>query len=260
MIESVKTPLSAREVAIAFRDAYSYVSGSPPSVAVLALLMAQSAFETGRWENIRNFNFGGIKAGPGWNGDVQTHRCFEHVGGDRISYPAGDPHCMFRSYGSAEEGAKDYIGLLSKRASWWEALHSGSPYTFVERLKAGGYFTGNLEAYKNGVASLWREYTAALDPKARLGDILSPESLATGEPSLRQGSALRSTYIGAAADLPTLREGSRGDAVALWQRLIGVKPDGIFGPVTLARTRQFQAARGVGADGIVGPITWKVVP
>lgn len=46
--------------------------------------------------------------------------------------------------------------------------------------------------------------------------------------------------------------------VALWQTIIGVTADGLFGPNTQAATKRWQAAHGLAADGIVGPKTWAV--
>lgn len=54
----------------------------------------------------------------------------------------------------------------------------------------------------------------------------------------------------------TIREGSRGELVQKWQRIVGAKPDGAFGPKTKAATVVWQAGRGLTADGIVGPLTW----
>ena len=56
---------------------------------------------------------------------------------------------------------------------------------------------------------------------------------------------------------PTIKKGSRGEAVAKWQRIIGVAPDGNFGPQTEAATKTWQAQHGITADGIVGPATWQ---
>jgi murein DD-endopeptidase MepM/ murein hydrolase activator NlpD len=54
----------------------------------------------------------------------------------------------------------------------------------------------------------------------------------------------------------TIRYGSHGDDVAAWQRILGVDPDGDFGPKTLAATKKWQAAHGLDPDGVVGPKTW----
>lgn len=64
---------------------------------------------------------------------------------------------------------------------------------------------------------------------------------------------------------PTLRRGSKGDAVERLQRALaaaGFGPganDGTFGPGTEAAVKRFQAARGLTADGVVGPATWSAL-
>lgn len=53
----------------------------------------------------------------------------------------------------------------------------------------------------------------------------------------------------------TLRRGLHGPDVADWQRLLGVPPDGLFGPVTEAATKTWQGRHGLKPDGFVGPLT-----
>lgn len=62
----------------------------------------------------------------------------------------------------------------------------------------------------------------------------------------------------AAAGAPhgQIKQGSSGPDVALWQTIIGVTADGIFGPKTATATKAWQGAHGLAADGIVGPKTW----
>jgi predicted chitinase len=55
---------------------------------------------------------------------------------------------------------------------------------------------------------------------------------------------------------PTIRRGSRGDAVAALQQTLGLKDDGIFGPNTEAALRAWQRAHDLVPDGIAGPATW----
>ncbi|HYF06050.1 MAG TPA: peptidoglycan-binding domain-containing protein, partial [Acetobacteraceae bacterium] len=60
-----------------------------------------------------------------------------------------------------------------------------------------------------------------------------------------------------------LRQGSKGPEVRLLQQALnmilpGPQPlvlDGLFGPLTAGRARDFQARRGLTPDGIVGPLT-----
>jgi peptidoglycan hydrolase-like protein with peptidoglycan-binding domain len=60
---------------------------------------------------------------------------------------------------------------------------------------------------------------------------------------------------------PLTRQGDREHPVRTLQYLLRarghtVTVDGIFGPLTDAAVRAFQASRGLAVDGIVGPNTW----
>lgn len=55
---------------------------------------------------------------------------------------------------------------------------------------------------------------------------------------------------------PTIRQGSKGPDVTEWQRLMGLKQDGNFGPATTKKTKLFQHANHLKTDGVVGPKTW----
>lgn len=66
-------------------------------------------------------------------------------------------------------------------------------------------------------------------------------------------------------NLPTLRWGSIGQhvknlqyALNLWPKSVSppLNTDGIFGPKTDAKVREFQRGNGLVSDGIVGPMTW----
>ena len=57
-------------------------------------------------------------------------------------------------------------------------------------------------------------------------------------------------------NMPTIKKGSKGKAVKIWQIIIGVTPDGDFGAVTDATTRKYQKGNGLAVDGIVGKNTW----
>jgi peptidoglycan hydrolase-like protein with peptidoglycan-binding domain len=57
--------------------------------------------------------------------------------------------------------------------------------------------------------------------------------------------------------MPTIKKGSKGKAVQIWQIIVGVEPDGDFGSNTLKATKAFQKANGLEVDGVVGPKSWK---
>lgn len=54
----------------------------------------------------------------------------------------------------------------------------------------------------------------------------------------------------------TLRQGCRGPDVAVWQRHLGIRDDGIFATGTKDATIGYQGARALNPDGLVGPQTW----
>lgn len=59
---------------------------------------------------------------------------------------------------------------------------------------------------------------------------------------------------------PTLSRGrSSGPPVEAVQRMLGLVPDGQFGPITEAAVRRFQTQQGLDSDGIVGPLTWRAL-
>lgn len=58
-------------------------------------------------------------------------------------------------------------------------------------------------------------------------------------------------------NMPTIRKGSIGEPVILWQIIVGAKPDGDFGDDTERLTLIFQDEKGLTTDGIVGEKSWK---
>lgn len=56
--------------------------------------------------------------------------------------------------------------------------------------------------------------------------------------------------------MKTIKKGSKGKAVKIWQVICGAAVDGEFGPDTERKTKDFQKAHNLEVDGIVGKITW----
>lgn len=58
--------------------------------------------------------------------------------------------------------------------------------------------------------------------------------------------------------MKTIRKGDTGDAVLVWQGILGIGESGDFDENTDGWTRAWQGQRGLEPDGIVGPNTWAV--
>lgn len=56
--------------------------------------------------------------------------------------------------------------------------------------------------------------------------------------------------------LPMIQKGDTGQAVRVWQVIVGVDPDGEFGYVTKGATLAFQTEHAIEIDGVVGPESW----
>ena len=59
-------------------------------------------------------------------------------------------------------------------------------------------------------------------------------------------------------NMNTIKKGSKGNAVKVWQIIIGTTADGIFGSGTENMTKTWQKNHGLMADGIVAKNSWKV--
>ena len=58
-------------------------------------------------------------------------------------------------------------------------------------------------------------------------------------------------------NMNTIKKGSKGNAVKVWQIIIGTTADGNFGSGTETSTKTWQKNHGLTADGIVGKNSWK---
>jgi murein DD-endopeptidase MepM/ murein hydrolase activator NlpD len=87
----------------------------------------------------------------------------------------------------------------------------------------------------------------------------TPDGFTEGEPSdLQETPSQRPANSGAAAgDPPVLEATDSGEAVAVVQRALGVKPaTGYFGPKTDAAVRAFQSDNGLPTTGMIATYTW----
>ncbi len=201
IVESKLTPLTREQAARALTAGYQQLTGVLPTTGVAALLLAQSAFETGNWQKIHNFNFGNAKAGVDYPLIVQF-RCSEvDEHGTEQFFDPPDPHCNFRAYADAAGGALDYLKVLHNRASWWQALHTENPSAFVDALATPPkYFTANPATYKQTLTTLFAAFrplavavlaapAAPRPPIALPPPVVEPPSSSPSPPLASSGAA-----------------------------------------------------------------------
>ena len=166
LVPAVRTHLSLDEAVAAMADAFSEFMKRDPTPRQLAILVAQSALETGHWASMWNFNWGNVKMPSTADGDYCQFRCNEIIGGKVVWFDPPHPQTSFRAYASAADGAIEQVKFLAERpryAEAWRRCISGDSAGFVRALASAGYFTANVDAYERAVVSL----TASIEPVCR---------------------------------------------------------------------------------------------
>jgi hypothetical protein len=168
-ISNKLTPLSPDEASKALANGYKLVTGKKPSKKILALLIGQTALETGNWKSLHNFNFGNAKASSS-DPFFQHFRCSEIINGQEVFFDPPSPECRFAAHQNAAEGAAHYIRVLERRPHWWNGLQTGTIEGFIQGLTtAPKYFTASpslylkvLEERTNHYADLAKKYGGSL--------------------------------------------------------------------------------------------------
>lgn len=163
-------------------------TGSATTDSTLALALAKTALETGRWTQIWNANWGNVKASDGHVGmftcitlnEVLPGRgtvWFAPEGeltaapsrggklvGTPIPVPDGHPQTRMRAHANEFDGVDCYVDFVAngRYAEAWKMLLAGDAAGYVHQLKARGYFTADEATYAKGVISLQREFLARL--------------------------------------------------------------------------------------------------
>jgi len=205
------TPLEPRNVALLFDNALERLglkSASTPKC--VAILVAQSALETGNWKAIWNSNFGNVKAGKSWTWDYTCIKLNEVLteNGQRVvvwfapegrlasktgpvvsehsDVPPGHYQTRMRAFPTALDGAMDHIAFLAKDtnphdnkpnryAKAFQAACDGDPKAYAHELRVAGYYTADEAPYARAVQALTTKYyPLAVDADAD-EDFLPPE-------------------------------------------------------------------------------------
>jgi peptidoglycan hydrolase-like protein with peptidoglycan-binding domain len=154
VLPNKSTPMGPEDVYKALASGYKKVTGNAPTLEVLNLIAAQSAFETGGWgAGIHNYNFGNAKA-TAHDPYVQIFNADEVVNGKRVF-----SDMKFAAFLNPTDAGVHQINLLKSRQNWWDGLHSGSAEGFVKGLSsAPAYFTANPDQYRAGLERYATKY------------------------------------------------------------------------------------------------------
>lgn len=196
---------------------------------ICSTVIAQAVIESGVTSTlaVKYHNYFGMKCGTRWRGkSVNLRTKEEYTVGTLTSIRDN-----FRAYDSMAEGVAGYYDFISTKR--YANLKTATSYTeYAERLKKDGYATSST--YVNTLISTVRKY-----------DLTKYDS---GTVTVAQEDEY---------NMKTIKKGSKGTAVKVWQLIIGAEPDGIFGGNTERLTKDWQIAKGLVADGIVGAKSWK---
>lgn len=218
--------------------------------------------------------------GDGWkNAGVGSN----NIGAIQAAHPPCDPSTMFqytdthpnpdgtstaysicfRKYARPEDGWADLVRVMygtrdNPKRALAEATR-GNLYGVSAAMRAQGFYEGFGKTQSDRINNHYKAlYASVLAAATALG-----EPMPDGKPTAMQKIARVFGNIFNAPKKPTLRRGSRGEAVKDWQRFIGVVADGIFGPITEQETIVWQGAhknvvtgKPLKVDGVVGTETW----
>lgn len=228
-----------KEIAPHVLDAFKEFGKVWPSVCI-GMAMVESGSGTSKIMRKHNA-FLGQKVGSGktatkyWDGTFYSSKTKEE-------YKIGEHTVIkaaFRSYKDARQCIFNYYELLNSNV--YKKVLAGVPYQEqMKQIKACGYMTSSTEV--DTVLSLINRYDLTKYDQAAGGQVPEP---------VQSESEVDYTMI------KTLKTGMAGKAVRVWQTIVDVKADGVFGQKTYNATVEYQKARGLKADGIVGPKTWK---
>lgn len=159
-VPEMLTELQPREATRFVAEAFWHAWGVRPTALQLAILVAQSALETGNWGKMHNWNFGNMRPGSQWKGRITTQDgADEVVAGRRVTFAPGDwKNNPFRAYGSPEEGSQDFVRFVMARTKAWTGVLNGDPVEYSLGLKAHGYYTADEFSYTAGVRRLVKQY------------------------------------------------------------------------------------------------------
>lgn len=266
IVPRVGTPKSLEEIAAELREAFAVETGRPLDATTGALLTAQILAETANGASVKNNAPGNISASKSWPGDAWRPPWFEEpteatTPRNRELHAAmlvGKAPSAFRSFVSWSQGMRDYVGTLQRQFP--TILAARTPRELAHAIYDSGYTRDHTPEETEPT------FAALVDRVRKSGvfDDLAPEP--TTRPDLPKAGAAARSPSGSLPALssyryvtpPDLTRGDSGPLVVLWQRVVGVVDDGLFGQKTEDATRAWQAKHGLPVTGVVTVTAWTI--
>ena len=183
-------------------------------------------------DEFRKYKMGNVEEGDGWR---FRGRGLKQLTGRHNYTKFGE------SIGKSAEEAAEYVatpaGAIESACWFWDTNNLNSIADTDDVVK----MTKKINGGNIGLEDRQRRYKHAMEV---LG--MSAGDLGTDDDSVED----------IIDDIGVLRKGSRGEGVKIMQEALGIGADGIFGPGTERKLKEWQAANGLTADGIAGPATF----
>ena len=183
-------------------------------------------------DEFRKYKMGNVEEGDGWR---FRGRGLKQLTGRHNYTKFGE------SIGKSAEEAAEYVatpsGAIESACWFWDTNNLNSIADTDDVVK----MTKKINGGNIGLEDRQKRYTHALKV---LG--MDADDLGTDDDSIED----------IIDDIGVLRKGSRGEGVKIMQEALGIGADGIFGPGTERKLKEWQAANGLTADGIAGPATF----
>lgn len=242
MASSAQQKAFIKEIAPFAQEAYKALGKVYPSICI-GMACVESGYGTSKLMR-KNNAFLGQKVGSGktalkyWSGKFFTSSTKEEytVGTHTIIKAA------FRAYNDMRQCVFNYYELLNSTV-YKNVTANVSVTAQMLQIKAAGYMTSSTEV--NSVLNIISRYDLTKY------DNITAVTQSTSGVQGKEGEDMVP---------PTIRRGSTGKTVKVWQTILGIAPSGLFDASTEDETRRFQVEAFPNEilewDGIVGKNTW----
>lgn len=242
MASSAQQKAFIKEIAPFAQEAYKALGKVYPSICI-GMACVESGYGTSKLMR-KNNAFLGQKVGSGktalkyWSGKFFTSSTKEEytVGTHTIIKAA------FRAYDSTRQCIFNYYELLNSTV-YKNVTANVSVTAQMLQIKAAGYMTSSTEV--NSVLNIISRYDLTKY------DNITAVTQSTSGVQGKEGEDMVP---------PTIKRGSTGKTVKVWQTILGIAPSGLFDASTEDETRRFQVEAFPNEilewDGIVGKKTW----